>query len=89
MARDHLTQTRCKTCGEPIRWARTEKGKAMPLNYDPDPAGNVFLGPAPYDETGRVLARVRADLVVIALATDDAGSVFMPHIATCTRGVPT
>jgi hypothetical protein len=34
---------RCRSCGAPIRWARTAKGTAVPLNPEPAPNGNVVL----------------------------------------------
>lgn len=33
----------CRSCGAPIIWAKTKSGKRIPLNADPDPAGNVML----------------------------------------------
>lgn len=33
---------KCKSCHAPIIWAKSD-GKWMPLNYDPDEGGNVFL----------------------------------------------
>jgi hypothetical protein len=39
----------CRTCGEPVIWARTEEGKAIPLDVEPlsasncDPKSLVFL----------------------------------------------
>jgi hypothetical protein len=35
--------TSCRACGAPIIWARTGSGKAMPLDAQPNPAGNVEL----------------------------------------------
>jgi hypothetical protein len=35
--------TRCRSCFRPIRWARTGSGKRMPVDYDENEAGNVFL----------------------------------------------
>lgn len=34
----------CKSCGRQIRWAKTEAGKAIPLDVDPVADGNVVLG---------------------------------------------
>lgn len=33
----------CKSCGAPIIWAKTAKGKAMPLDDTPTPAGTFIL----------------------------------------------
>lgn len=49
-------QARCKSCGEPIRWVKTQKGKSMPIDIEPTPNGKfieqgdevVFVGKKPY-----------------------------------------
>lgn len=33
----------CKTCGAPIRWARTDTGKAIPVDPEPRADGNITL----------------------------------------------
>lgn len=33
----------CRSCGAPVLWAQTPAGKAMPLNPQPVPNGNVLL----------------------------------------------
>ena len=38
-----MSQTTCTACGAPIRWERSAKGVANPLNPEPDPNGNVVL----------------------------------------------
>lgn len=34
---------KCKSCGAPIIWATTQKGKLMPLDAAPDPDGNLAV----------------------------------------------
>jgi hypothetical protein len=34
---------RCRSCGAPILWARTEKGKKEPIDLEPNPKGNIIL----------------------------------------------
>lgn len=34
---------KCRRCGAEIRWLRTTAGKAMPVDVEPNPAGNVYL----------------------------------------------
>ncbi len=34
---------RCKTCNQPIMWATTAAGKAIPLDVEPVPDGNLVL----------------------------------------------
>ena len=43
--------SRCSSCGASIRWARTEKGKAIPVDPEPVTDGNLIV-----DEAG--VARV-------------------------------
>jgi len=37
----------CRSCNAEIIWATTNKGKAMPIDAEPNPAGNVELIPTP------------------------------------------
>jgi hypothetical protein len=33
----------CKSCGAPIRWAKTVSGKSMPVDVEPAANGNVVF----------------------------------------------
>ncbi|GAC1521682.1 MAG: hypothetical protein NVS3B1_06210 [Marmoricola sp.] len=33
----------CKSCGAPLLWAITEKGRQMPLDPEPHPDGNLLV----------------------------------------------
>lgn len=33
----------CRSCGAPIQWAVTEKGKSMPVDLQPSEDGNILL----------------------------------------------
>ena len=57
-----MTTTPCKSCGAPLIWAKTAKGKRIPLDAEPRADGTLALrdgtavtvGPAPfcgYDDT--------------------------------------
>ena len=60
----------CRACGAEIRWAKTTKGKSIPLDYDSSPSGNVTL------DNGVATVHGRND--------DIAGQVrWTPHHATC------
>lgn len=58
----------CKACSAPILWAKTPAGKAMPLNADRDPDGNVELR----DGVAHVVGKAAPKL----------GERYMPHHAT-------
>jgi hypothetical protein len=34
---------KCKSCGAPIVWAVSSKGRALPLDPEPSPKGNLSL----------------------------------------------
>lgn len=38
-----MTGAQCSTCHAAIRWATTEKGKAIPLDDSHESAGNIWL----------------------------------------------
>jgi hypothetical protein len=68
----------CRSCKAPIRWATTDNGRSMPLDHEPDDRGEWQLAAALVrGGTPRVVhvpAGRRAEL---------AGSLYMPHWATC------
>ena len=43
----------CRTCGAPILWAKTERGKNIPLDPEPCDDGNLAVSSVP----GGLLAR--------------------------------
>jgi hypothetical protein len=66
---------RCRSCGAVIEWAETPKGKRIPVNYDPDPAGNLWL----QDVGPRVIAQP------VKKGEEPHASVprYTSHFATC------
>jgi len=64
----------CRACDAEIMWVRTVAGKAMPLDIEPDPNGNVVL---------------RAGVAVVlgplerTIAEEEGETLRMPHHATC------
>lgn len=60
---------RCKTCGRNIVWAKTEGGKAMPLDIEAVDGGNVEL-----DLATRVAKVVKPELGM---------RQFVSHFVTC------
>jgi hypothetical protein len=69
-------ENRCSSCGAPIVWAMTPKGKRMPVNAAEDPAGNLWLT---VRHGGGFLAFAATD------TTDEPGdcSRHTSHFATC------
>jgi hypothetical protein len=69
---------RCRDCGLPIRFARTRKGRQMPIDPRPHPDGNVLL-----DEFGSVRRVLGKDE---PRPTDEV--FYIVHRATCPRPRP-
>ncbi len=63
----------CRSCGAAVRWAHTAAGRAMPLNPNPHPNGNVAL-----DDNGRCRVLAARDL-------PHPGPTYRPHWATCPK----
>lgn len=73
----------CRSCAAPIRWAKTLNGKAIPLNAEPDPAGNIALKDT--GDPNAPLARVLAGADLFDART--AGTeLWLSHYATCPDG---
>lgn len=64
----------CRSCGATILWATTTNGKAMPIDAEPSPDGNVEL-------TEWAPGRYRC--TVHPQTPFDAPPLHMPHHATC------
>jgi hypothetical protein len=73
----------CRSCGAPIRWAKTLNGKAIPLDAQPTSAGNIVLHDTgdPNAPKARVLAG--ADLFDARTA---GAELWLSHYATCPDG---
>lgn len=59
----------CRSCDAPILWAKTERGKSMPLDLRPSGDGNMYLNRAGVCRPRRI--------------DDDESRVYMPHWKTC------
>lgn len=70
------TSQPCASCGAPIAWAVTAKtGRAIPLDADPVPGGNVRV----VTQDGRLVA------TVVGLGQHHDGPLYLAHFATCTN----
>ncbi|MCK9929361.1 hypothetical protein MXD62_19615 [Frankia sp. Mgl5] len=76
-----IATSRCRSCQAKIRWARTETGKAIPIDAEPTPDGNVTLsgGAAILREAAPVIATVHA------VGTPLEGPRWTSHFATCAQ----
>jgi hypothetical protein len=73
---------RCNTCLARILWTVTAAGRRMPVNADPDPAGNTAVHT---DVTGRHKSRA---LTAERPTLEGSEWRAMPHAATCTAPRP-
>lgn len=60
--------TRCSSCGAPVTWCRTEKGKAMPVDPTPTERGNLI---------------VAGTACRVATLFDPPGERFTSHFSSC------
>lgn len=74
----------CRSCHAPIRWAITIQGNYMPLDAEPDPAGNVLLTGRRVQGKDGYYEEVQVDSGPGLF--DDGRQRFMPHHATCPQG---
>lgn len=72
---------RAQVCGARFQWAETAKGRAIPVDLEPDPTGNVRLVARNY-RPGAPLAEVLtgSELVDARRAGED---LYLAHFATC------
>lgn len=71
----------CRSCPARVAFAVTEKGARMPLDLEPDPAGNVAV----YVD-GSGTARARVVTAAEPLATYE--QLHLPHFASCAAARP-
>lgn len=62
---------KCRSCGAPIRWAVTERGRNAPLDPEPHPEGNL-----------RVEVRNGLDLAIVVAPGSEWG-LYRSHFASC------
>ena len=67
--------SRCRSCGAPIMWATSERGKSIPL--DPEP----YRGDSP---AGLFVLRGRTAIAITPDAFPDEPR-FVSHFATCSH----
>ena len=75
IARRRCPMATCKSCGAPVVWAVTPRGKRTPLDAVTSPDGNVELLP---DGSVRVLGPLDAEAARLAGA-----ELYLSHFATC------
>jgi hypothetical protein len=68
-------RTPCRSCGGLIFWAMTEQGKKMPVDDEPDPAGNLLLTPGPHPKVTVVSRGGQAPVTTL----------YRSHFATCKK----
>ena len=74
-----MITSRCKYCGEPIYWLKTEKGRMMPVNTVP------YSVMEDRRSLGRYVLKNGKVVCAIRYAPGTQGTVigYTPHFATC------
>lgn len=62
----------CRSCGAPVVWKRTPKGKPIPLDPNPVDNGNIVVDGNTAEVVGPLEAIARG-----------AGQLYVSHFATC------
>lgn len=70
----------CRSCGAPISWAFTLKGKRLPMDPDPAENGNVIL---PIDEDGLPLPAIVFRDAEDAMDGFPGANRYLSHFVTC------
>jgi hypothetical protein len=64
----------CRSCGAPVIWTVTERGKRMPVDAEPNPQGNIRLEQSTGD----------APLTAVYMRERTASvELYTSHFATC------
>jgi hypothetical protein len=64
---------KCRSCQRPMRWITTNRGRKMPVDYDPHEDGNIVVHPDG-----------RADIYQATPSTiPDGTTLHFSHFATC------
>lgn len=66
-----MSQATCRSCGAPIIWARTEKGKPIPMNAEP------------VEVTPRGLFHLEVETPEVTRAYPFSARGYVSHFATC------
>jgi hypothetical protein len=77
-----MTGTQCRSCGAPIMWARTVKGKLIPLDFEPVTGGNIHLRDTEV-ANGRVVTYAHVEAAGTAQLFDDGEPAYVAHFTTC------
>lgn len=81
----------CSKCDAPILWCATVNGKMQPIDFEPNPAGNMRLS-GNYRQTDRGTlpevvvirkAELEAEKLQLLETPPDRSDRYMPHHATC------
>ena len=74
-----MGELKCRSCGAPIIWGKSEAGVPTPINREPDPAGNLVE-----IEEGPLKGRLR--VIAGPLEVPTGTTIWMSHFATCPDG---
>ena len=70
-----MKKTKCRSCGAPIFWAKTEGNKNIPIDLEPVEDGNIGIRSKDLEESRNPIARV--------IDWKWSGKRFVSHFVTC------
>lgn len=78
----------CGSCGAPIEWVLTEKGKRMPVDFQRVPTGNIVLSHRHVGEPAVAVYQTPEQIETLRkqkAARGETGplTLFISHFATC------
>lgn len=74
----------CASCGAQIIWCETKNGKPIPVDAEPDEAGNLLLTPRPNRPTlAEVKHHVPAQASLPIYDSDSLRPRYTSHFTTC------
>lgn len=72
---------KCRSCGAPILWAITNRGKRIPLDAEPTFRGNMVVEAKSVEQNGHMVEQLHAN--VVSPLFDSKQNRYMPHHASC------
>lgn len=74
----------CRSCHAAMRWARTTKGKNIPLDREPNvQRGNVLLVGEGHEERAHVFGDPEKAVAAALELGTDPNARYLSHFATC------
>jgi hypothetical protein len=78
---------KCKSCGAPVEWVLTEKGKWMPVDFQRALTGNILLSQRAVGQPATAIYQSAEEIETLKRQAQARGEawqgLFVSHFATC------